>query len=480
MMELQTLTMLLSFSEADLLKEVVGGIMASPQMMGFMRAKPKFEAQIREHLGRWSSGLSAQIQHAPAPPELEQEFLLYQETHELPPEPFRQHEPRLICQLQRLSPFHAEAISLLENLKESNPLNRKQLFLQKWRESLVNRIMALELELAEQERERMLKELEQRLEIASEVEQTLNPQNPGKLWDLSSARLLQGDSRRLRHYAHVLAKNPELQRIAAELGRMAHQNSQSQERLSQREAQTLQYEKQQDVPDDLVGVHQSNQLNRLLSSEAMLLTSPELETIFYKHLVERRLLNYHFMGQSRSLQKSQVEHYLQGEEPLPKGPFIVCIDTSGSMSGYPEETAKALCFALLQIALSEGRECIIQLFSTEVMSYELTGPSGLQEALSFLGCSFKGGTDLAPCFGEVLSKMQQASYENADAIVLSDFIAQRLPAELIEQVERIKQQGNRFNAVCLSRHGKPALMKIFDGVWQFDTGLSGRLLRRLR
>ena len=480
MMELQTLTMLLSLSEADLLKDVVSGIMASPQMMSLMKAKPKFESQIREHLSRWSSGLSAQIQHAPAPPELEQEFLLYQETHELAHEQFKAHEPRLVCQLQRLSPFHAEAISLLENLKESNPLNRKQLFLQKWRESLLTRIMSLELELAEQERERMLKELEQRIEIANEVEQTLNPQNPGKLWDLSVARLLQGDTQRLRHYAHVLAKNPELQRIAAELGRAARQESQNQERLSQHESLTLQYEKQDSVPDDLVGVHQSNQLNRLLSSEAMLLTSSELETIFYKHLVERRLLNYHFMGQSRSQQKNPVAHYLNGEEPLPKGPFIVCIDTSGSMSGYPEETAKALCFGLLQIALSEGRECIIQLFSTEVVSYELTGQNGLQEALSFLSCSFKGGTDLAPCFGEVLGKMQQARYENADAIVLSDFIAQRLPNELIEQVEQIKHKGNRFNAVNLSRHGKPALMKIFDAVWRFDTGISGRLLRRIR
>ena len=480
MMELHTLSMMLSLSEADLLKEMVSGIMASPQVMSFMKAKPRFEAQLKEHLARWSNGLSAQVQHAPAPPELEQEFLLYQETQQLEPARFVPHESRLVCQLERFSPFHTEAIQLLENLKESNPLNRKQLFLQKWRESLISRIMSLELELADQERERMLKELEQRMEIASEVEQTLNPQNPGKLWDMSAARLLQGDTRRLRHYARFLAKNPELQRIAAELGRTARQESKNRDRLSHHEAQTLQYEQMDNVPDDLVGVHQSDQLNRLLSSEAMLLANPELETIFYKHLVERRLLNYHFMGQSRSLRKTKVEHYLQGEEPLPKGPFIVCIDTSGSMSGYPEETAKALCFGLLQIALSDGRECIIQLFSTEVVSYELTGATGLQEALSFLGSSFKGGTDLTPCFADVLGKMQQARYENADAIVLSDFIAQRLPAELITQVEALKQKGNRFNAVSLSRHGKPALMKIFDAVWRFDTGISGRLLRRIR
>jgi len=34
--------------------------------------------------------------------------------------------------------------------------------------------------------------------------------------------------------------------------------------------------------------------------------------------------------------------------------------------------------------------------------------------------------------------------------------------------------------VCLSRHGKPALMRIFDQMWQFDTTLTGRVLRKIR
>ena len=480
MIELHTIATLLSFNETDLLRDVVSSFMASPQVSGFLQAKPKFEQQIREQLQHWGRSLNSEVQHRPAPPELESEFLLYQETATLSAEQFNRHEPRLLCQLAASSNFHEEARELLEQLRESNPHLRKQLFLHKWRDSLVGRIMHLELEIADQERERLLKELEQRIEIASQVEETLQTQNPGTLWDLSAATLLHGDSRRLHHYAQFLARNPELQRIADELGQAARQESEAQQHLTMVERRVMQYEQRDLVPDDLVGIHQSNQLNRLLPSEAMLLPNPDLGTTFYKHLAERRLLNYHFMGQSRSPQIQQVEQFTQGENLLPKGPFIVCIDTSGSMSGYPEETAKALCFALLQIALNEGRDCIIQLFSTDVVSYELTGPQGLQEALSFLGCSFKGGTDLTPCFAQTLQRMQEQGYQNADAIVLSDFIAQRLPVEMLERVRDIKEQGNRFNAISLSRHGKPALMKIFDAVWRFDTGLGGRLLRRLR
>ena len=117
------------------------------------------------------------------------------------------------------------------------------------------------------------------------------------------------------------------------------------------------------------------------------------------------------------------------------------------MSGYPEDCAKGFCFALLQIALSENRACVIMLFSTDVVTYELTGPEGLQEALNFLSCSFKGGTDLEPCMHQVMSYMQQARFSNADAVVLSDFIAQRLKPETEQQAQQIKRNGNRFNAV---------------------------------
>lgn len=480
MIELQTIATLLSFNDSDMLHHVVDGLMTSPQLLAALKAKPRFEKQIRDQLGRWCHNLNQLVQHQNAPPELELEFRLYQQMQGLPADQFCAREANWLAELEKFSPFHADASTLVQQLQESNQSLRKQLILRHWRDHLVNRIMAMEMELAEQERERMLKELEERLAIAEEVEATLHMQQPGKLWDLSATRLLQGDRQRLQHYAKFLARNTELQKIAAELGRAARDESEQRSQLHQQMHTQMRDEPQDRMPDDLVGVHQSNDLQHLLPSETLLLTSTELETLFFKQLAERRLLNYHFMGQAKKPETVETDTYVQEQAIQQKGPFIVCIDTSGSMSGYPEETAKALCFALLQIALAEERACIVQLFATEVVSYELTGPDGLKEALNFLGCSFKGGTDLEPCFQQMLKRMQTQHYRNADAIVLSDFIAQRLPGELLEQVNDIKTAGNRFNAVCLSRHGKPALMKIFDAVWRFDTGLGGRLLRRLR
>lgn len=479
MVDLETLSQLLAINETQMVQDLVSTVMSSPQISQFMHEHPLFFKNIQEHVQQWSQAMPAQMKSIPVPDDLQQEYILFLETQGLSPEQFSKQSTRLLVQLQH-SDFHTDAQNLLLSLGQSNLLNRKQLFIQKWREHLVSRVLSLEIDFAEQERERMLQELELRMQIAGELDETLSPQHPGKLWDLTATHMLQGNSALFRHYASFLANNPELKKIADALGRAATQDSSAEEQITQVETPEWKYVQQEQVPDDLVGVHQSNELNRLISSETVLLTEPELETVFYKQLAERRLLNYQFMGQSKSLETILSERRVFGETEDTKGPFIVCIDTSGSMSGYPEDCAKGFCFALLQIALSEQRHCVILLFSTDVVTYELTGPDGLQEALNFLSCSFKGGTDLEPCMHQVMNYMQQAQFRNADAVVLSDFIAQRLSPETEQQAYRIKQNGNRFNAVSLSRHGKPALMKIFDNVWKFDTSLSGRMLRKVR
>lgn len=114
MVELHTIAALLSFNETDMPKDVVSSFIAS-QIAGFLKTRPKFEQQINEQLQRWGRSLSSEVQHKPAPPELEAEFLLHQEALPLPAELFRSHESRLICQLATHSPFHDEAIGLLKN-----------------------------------------------------------------------------------------------------------------------------------------------------------------------------------------------------------------------------------------------------------------------------------------------------------------------------------------------------------------------------
>ena len=168
-------------------------------------------------------------------------------------------------------------------------------------------------------------------------------------------------------------------------------------------------------------------------------------------------------------------------EEQPRGPFIVCVDTSGSMGGFNEQCAKAFCLALMRIALADNRRCFIMLFSSEVVRYELAGRDGIEQAIRFLSQRFRGGTDLASCFRAIIEKMHGGEWRDADAVVISDFIAQRLPDEVVNKVKTLQRiNQHRFHAVAMSAHGKPGIMRIFDHIWRFDTGLRSRLLRRWR
>ncbi|STM18481.1 protein ViaA (VWA domain protein interacting with AAA ATPase) [Escherichia coli] len=54
-------------------------------------------------------------------------------------------------------------------------------------------------------------------------------------------------------------------------------------------------------------------------------------------------------------EKKVIEHPVvhKDYDEQPRGPFIVCVDTSGSMGGFNEQCAKAFCLALMRIALAE-------------------------------------------------------------------------------------------------------------------------------
>ena len=151
------------------------------------------------------------------------------------------------------------------------------------------------------------------------------------------------------------------------------------------------------------------------------------------------------------------------------------------MGGFNERCAKAFCLALLKVALADRRRCYIMLFAHEVIGYELTGDDGLEQAIRFLSQRFRGGTDLAACLAAVVKRMEGSLWQDADAVVVSDFIAQRLPDEIVSLIKlRQLQQQQRFHAVAMSAHGKPGILRIFDHIWRFDTGMKSRLLRRWR
>ncbi len=144
----------------------------------------------------------------------------------------------------------------------------------------------------------------------------------------------------LINFCEFLQKQPSLQRLAERLGRSRETKS-ILSTEAPREAFRVMVREPDMVPEQVDGIHQRDDILRLLTAELAAMGIKELEYEFYRRLLERRLLTYRLQGESwyEKVIERPVSH--QQNEQQPRGPFIVCLDTSGSMGGFNERYAKA-------------------------------------------------------------------------------------------------------------------------------------------
>ncbi|BDH47766.1 protein ViaA [Salmonella enterica subsp. enterica serovar Choleraesuis] len=482
MLTLAALDAALAISESELIEGLIVSLLASPLLVVFFNKHPRLKQALSREIPRWREALKNRIQETRVPENLAKETAIYQRFQRSGSVYFNEHISELPGMLRQLDSPFTEQITELVNANPTFGPALQTLTLQRWRISLIIQATALNQRLLDEEKEQLMAEIQQRMSMSGPLELTLveNDNAAGRLWDLSAGQLKPGDSKLILKYSSFLNNQPELKKIADMLGRSREAKSVPKQdapletwRVMVREPST--------VPEQVDGIALSDDILRLLTAELATLGVSELEYEFYRRLVEKQLLTYRLHGDSWHEKEMTRPIIHQDFDQQPRGPFIVCVDTSGSMGGFNEQCAKAFCLALMRIALADNRRCFIMLFSSEVVRYELTSRDGLEQAVRFLSQRFRGGTYLAGCLRAVVEKMQSGEWHDADAVVISDFIAQRLPEDLRDQIARLKRtQQHSFHAIAMSAHGKPGILKIFDHVWRFDTGMRSRLIRRLR
>ncbi|KII76683.1 ATPase RavA stimulator ViaA [Vibrio renipiscarius] len=474
------LNLALMIADSGIIDSAVNDLMARSQVMA-MAENRGIKSSVKNHLVKWRGNVKKRITKVCETERFQQELALYQEVIHWDEKTFFQKIPDVVKQLEWHSAFYLHARRLLEKNKGlTNPMF-PHYFCDQWYQSLYDAIRQAQLTELEVNKEKVLKDLYQRMETMKnmdKVTQEGDESSVGRLWDMASAKLSKNDLSVMKRHAEFLTKHQGLQEIAEQLGRMASDvDDPSLQRTPKEELQVVEA-LSDEATDDIVGVHESDDLNKLLPNETLFLAYPELEVIFYKHLVDKRLMNYKTQGKSRTLRKVRALTPDHRQADIDKGPFVVCIDSSGSMSGFPEQCAKAMAYALMQIALAEDRDCYVMLFSTQVITYELTRQDGLREASDFLSYSFHGGTDLEPVIEQTVALMRGDKYRNADMVVISDFIAPAPMEAMQQQVAVLKARSNRFHAISLSKYGNPELLGMFDHSWAYHPTLVGRLMRK--
>ncbi len=159
---------------------------------------------------------------------------------------------------------------------------------------------------------------------------------------------------------------------------------------------------------EIVGVEQTGEIANLLPVEMMALTHPLLKLDLFRKLVERNALGYR----------------MRGKQPEAKGPIVIMIDQSGSMSGDPDCWSKAIALALLDSARTQNRAFGIVLYDSAVgMSRLFPDPKKADPIaiLDLLSSFSGGGTSFAEPMDHALNWIAASgTFKRADIVHITD------------------------------------------------------------
>ena len=280
----------------------------------------------------------------------------------------------------------------------------------------------------------------------------------------------------IQKYAKML-KGSSVERLAETLGRSGQTAPEYEDEIFMKVIYKPEYKADYAAKSDITGVRESDDLGNMLSSEKVLLCDELLESVFYKKFVEKKLHTYEYRGRHLAHREEHQEDKRQKVKEDPKGPFIICADTSGSMTfdgGLPEMVAKVLTYGIVKIALKEKRKVYLIIFSGSIECIDLsTTEDAVNGLVDFLSLSFNGGTDVEPALEESLRMLETSDYKKSDVLIVSDFIIADLGKHILTRILDAKKKKTKFHSLVIGKVANKRALAGFDTNWFYDPNLGG-------
>lgn len=260
------------------------------------------------------------------------------------------------------------------------------------------------------------------------------------------------DKKKVENYVH---RYPQLKEIVDMIGRDKDSSKEERDTVVYRFLPTT-VAKNSSV-EEIDRVESGDNLERVLPVE---LSMPE--DLFFKRYATKELQQFSSPGKDKP--KKIEEH---SKDPrLTKGPIIVSIDTSGSMSGRPQKIAFSLLKQLLRIAKKQKRPCYLISFSVRSKAIDLAKPRNWRMIDNFLEHSYSGGTDGEQMLAEAIHVLQKGTYEMADVLIVSDFEFPVPNPSTMEKIDKEKALGTRFYGLKIGHYGVKGYKLIMNKIWE--------------
>ena len=352
--------------------------------------------------------------------------------------------------------------------------------LSQWDALLQARILDYQLRKFSEAKDSYVELLGEKVEEYRRLKSILNPFSEYLGWDMSRDLWQNTSFDTLKKYDELLQDEESVRRLADLLGNLREAEIEIEEETFEKTIVRQEWIVDAHARSEIVGVHESQDLNHLLSSEAALLSHEVTETAFLKKYADSSLLTLRYEDRRLVRSEDQVMEINQRVKQREKGPFIICVDTSQSMMGRPEEIAKVLTLGILKMAINSTRRAYLINFSTGIKTIDLYDiANSIDELAAFLRMSFYGGTDATLALYEALRQLKSHDYHDADVLMISDFVMYKIDQEILNEVAHFQHNKNtEFHSLALAREANAELLSRFDTNWVYDPKQKG-IIREL-
>lgn len=371
--------------------------------------------------------------------------------------------------------FWTEEIEKLKNQSKSKDneearLVFRSLLHEKWKKLIDIGYSNWELTILSEYRKSFLKKIAEWLSLLQFFENDIknSPVGPGLFLDFSQGGTSFSDLEVIHQWAKYISEDKSIKKLFDLLGRIGE----AEDKIEEKTASNKKIEQlpDNDMKEEIVGIHLGRDIELALPQELSLLADDNVSILFDLKYVEGRLVCFDKEGWKEEI--LEEEQVIESKDKEELGPVIICIDTSGSMRGTPEDIAKAVTLFLSSRCIEQKRSCLLVTFSTRIEVLDLTKRtnSRLSKISRFLQKTFSGGTDVSLALSYTLEMMNQDSFKKADVLVISDFIVSELPVSLYIDINLVKSKKNKFFSLSI---GDFSLIKniesVFNEQWVYNS-----------
>lgn len=252
-----------------------------------------------------------------------------------------------------------------------------------------------------------------------------------------------GNLEEKRQLAAQLKNNWNLRNLAKNLG--ALKRTWIQRKRAKRSKETY---------SAIVGARFSNDITKAFSTELALANTAEGRALFALKYSQKTLLTKDYEADSKNLNK---------------GPIIMYIDVSGSMSGERDIWSKAIAFIIADEALKEKREVYVHLFDTVISeSVTLKGDrKNNEELINFIQrWTLGGGTQFNAVISHAVLNLKK--HAQTDVLMITDGHSSA-GSMAVRRLQAAKAEtGAQWATVCLEMDPPEVCYEFSDDVFRVD------------